>query len=74
MEKLKSNLKNDEKILHGSMTYGKDKVTIDVNMGISMSNEAGSYKDVLKNAHEALKYCSNPKFTSSYLFYKDMRS
>lgn len=74
MEKLKSNLRNDEKILHGSMTYGKDKVAIEVNMGISMSNEAGSFKDVLKNAHEALQYCSNPKFTSSYLFHKDMRS
>jgi len=74
MEKLKSNLKNDERILHANLTYGKEKVSIDVNMGISMSNEAGNPKDVLKNAHEALKYCSNPKFSSSYLFYKDMRS
>lgn len=74
MEKLKSSLKNDERILHASLSYGKEKVAIDVNMGISMSNEAGSPKDVLKNAHEALKYCSNPNFSSSYLFFKDMRS
>ena len=73
MEKLKSNLRNDEKILHAGLTYGKEKVRIDVNMGITMSNEAGSPKDVLKNAHDALNYSLNPKFTSSFLFYKDMR-
>ncbi len=74
MEKLKSNLRNDERILHASLTYGKEKVAIDVNMGISMSSEAGSPKDIIKNAHEALKYSLNPKFQSSFLFYKDMRS
>ena len=73
MEKLKSNLRNDEKILHAGLTYGKEKVRIDVNMGITMSNEAGSPKDILKNAHDALNYSLNPKFTSSFLFYKDMR-
>lgn len=73
MEKLKSNLRNDEKILHAGLNYGKDKVRIDVNMGIIMSNEAGSPKDLLKLAHEALNYSLNPKFSSSYLFYKDMR-
>lgn len=74
MEKLKSNLRNDEKILHANVTYGKDKVDISVNMGICMSNETGSPKDVLKFAHEALNYSLNDKFTSSYLFHKDMRS
>ncbi len=73
MEKLKSNLKNDEKILHASLNYGGEKVAIDVNMGICMSNEVATPKDVVKCAHEALKYCSNPKFTSSYVFHKDMR-
>ena len=74
MEKLKSNLRNDEKILHANLTYGREKVSIDVNMGICMSDEAGSPKDVMRFAHEALLYCSNPKFTSSFLFHKDMRS
>lgn len=73
MEKLKSLLRNDEKILHAGLTYGKDKVKIDVNMGIAMSSEAGTPKDVVKIAHEALNYSLNPKFTSSFLFYKDMR-
>ena len=74
MEKLKSNLKNDEKILHANLSYGRDKVSIDVNMGICMSTEAGNPKDIYRFAHESLEYASNPKFTSSYLFHKDMRS
>ena len=42
-------------------------------MGISRSDDLPSHKDTLKNAKEALKFASNPKFSSNFAFYKDIR-
>ena len=73
MESLKSCLRNEEKILHPSMNYINDKIRIDINMGIVVSNEAPNPSECLKCAKSALNYSLNPKYTSSYVFYKDMR-
>lgn len=73
MEALKSCLRNEEKILHPSMNYINDKIKIDVNMGIVVSNETPTPSECLKCAKSALNYSLNPRYTSSYVFYKDMR-
>lgn len=73
MESLKSCLRNEERILHPSMNYINDKIKIDVNMGIVVSNETPTPSECLKCAKSALNYSLNPRYTSSYVFYKDMK-
>ncbi|MCR5112336.1 MAG: diguanylate cyclase [Acholeplasmatales bacterium] len=74
IETLRTSLRNDEKILHAQLSYVNEKIKIDVNMGLAMSNEAGAPADVLKAAKAALNYSLNPKYTSSYVYYKDMKA
>ena len=73
MDMLKNNLVNGEKMLHVHADYLNQKVDAEVFMGISRSDDLPSHKDTLKNAKEALKFASNPKFSSNFAFYKDIR-
>ncbi|MBQ3253290.1 MAG: diguanylate cyclase [Acholeplasmatales bacterium] len=73
METLKTFLKNDEKILHLTAEYIGQKITADVFMGISYSNDTANPKDALSNAKDALRICSNPQFSSSYAYYRDIK-
>ncbi|MGM9970776.1 MAG: diguanylate cyclase domain-containing protein [Anaeroplasma sp.] len=73
METLKTYLKNDEKILHLTANYIGEKITVDVNMGLSFSNDTINPKDTITNAKDALRICSNPQFSSSYAFYRDVK-
>ena len=73
MDMLKNNLVNGEKMLHVHADYLNQKVDAEVFMGISRSDDLPSHKDTLKNAKEALKFASNPKFSSNFAFYKEHR-
>lgn len=73
METLKGRLRNDEKILHMNIGYINEKIRVDVNMGLVISNEAPNPSEVLRCAKNALMYSLNPKYTSSYVYYKDMK-
>lgn len=71
MDMLKNGLVNGEKILHVSAEYGSIDVNIDVSMGISYSSDANSPSMAIANSKEALRFCSNPKFSSNYVYFKD---
>ena len=71
MDMLKNGLVNGEKILHVSAEYGSIDVKIDVSMGISYSTDANNPQMALANSKEALRFCSNPKFSSNYVYFKD---
>lgn len=73
MEALKNALKNDEKILHISANYANEKISTEVFMGLSYSNDTAARKDTVKNAKDALRICSNPQFKSAYAFYRDVK-
>ena len=72
MEKLKANLRDNEKILHPSADYGKGKVTMDVYLGISFSNDTAIKKETINNAKKALKVALNAQYQSSYAYFKDI--
>ena len=72
MDMLKNGLVNGEKILHVSAEYGSIDVNIDVSMGISYSSDANNPSMALTNSKEALRFCSNPKFSSNYVYFKDI--
>ena len=71
MDMLKNALVNGEKLLHVSAEYGSINVKIEVTMGISYSSDASNPKMALANSKEALRFCSNPKFSSNYVYFKD---
>lgn len=71
MDMLKGALNNGEKILHVGAEYGTLNVKIEVKMGISCSNEASDYKKAINNSKEAFRFCSNPKYSASFAYYKD---
>ena len=73
MEMLKSQLRNDEKILHVSADMAGNKITADIHMGISYSNDTPNPQDALTNAKNALKIASNENYSSSYAFFKDIK-
>lgn len=72
MDMLKNALSNGEKILHVSAEYGSMNVKIDVSMGISYSSDASNPKMALNNSKEALRFASNPKYNSNYVYFKDI--
>lgn len=73
MDMLKNNLMNGEKMLHVHADYIHQRVDTEVYMGIARSDDLPSRKDTLKNAKEALRFCSNPQFSSNFAFYKDIK-
>lgn len=73
MEQLKNSLINNEKLLHINAEYGSMKVKIDVFMGIAYSSEAKDAKDIIIKTNDTLRFCSNPQYTASYAYYKDIR-
>ncbi len=73
METLKAKLRDENKLLHLSFSYGKEKGQIDVNMGIAMSSEAQNADDIIRVTRQALKYSLNENYISSYCYYKDIR-
>ncbi len=73
MDMLKNNLVNGEKMLHVHAEYINQRVDTEVFMGIARSDDLPSHKDTLKNAKDALRFCSNPQFSSNFAFYKDIR-
>ena len=73
MDMLKNNLVNGEKILHSHANYMNDEVKTEVFMGISRCDDHPSHKNVLNNAKEAFRFCSNPQFNSNFAFYKDIK-
>lgn len=73
MEMLKNDLRNEEKILHVKAEYAKEKVSTDIYMGISYSNDTPNPKDTLANAKKALRICSNPQYTSYYAYFRDIK-
>lgn len=73
MDILKSNLNNNEKILHVSANYSNQKIETEVFMGIAYSNDTPNPKDALKNAKQAMKYSCNPQFSSNYAYYRDIK-
>lgn len=72
MEKLKANLRDNEKILHPSCDFGKGKVIMDVYLGISFSNDTPIKKEIINNAKKALKVSLNAQYQSSYAYFKDI--
>lgn len=73
MEALKSNLRNDEKILHLQMEITSEKATLDVFMGIAYSNDTSNPNETLDNAKKALKIAENPTYNSSFAFFRDIK-
>jgi len=73
METLKSQLRNDEKILHVTADMAGEKITTDIYMGISYSNDTPNPKDTISNAKNALKIAMNDGYASSYVYYKDLK-
>lgn len=73
MDMLKNNLVRGEKMLHVHAEFVNQKVETEVFMGIARSDDLPSHKDTLKNAREALRFCSNPQFNSNFAYYKDIR-
>lgn len=73
MEMLKTDLRNEEKILHVKAEYAGEKVSTDIYMGISYSNDTPNPKDTLVNAKRALTICTNPQFTSFYAYFRDVK-
>ena len=73
MDMLKNNLVNGEKILHINAEYVNQRVEAEVFMGVARNDDVPSRKDTLKNAKEALRFCTNPQFNSNFAFYKDIR-
>lgn len=71
MDMLKNALVNGEKILHVSAEYGNTDVKIEVLMGISNSTDAADYKKALLNTKDAFRFCSNPKYSANFAYYKD---
>ncbi len=74
MDMLKNNLVNGEKILHAHANYLSQSVDTEVFMGIARSDDFPSHKDTLKNAKEALRFCSNPKVVGNFAFFKEIRN
>lgn len=70
---LKNNLVKGEKMLHVHAEFVNQEVETEVFMGIARSDDLPSHKDTLKNAKEALRFCSNPQFNSNFAYYKDIR-
>ncbi len=73
MQHLHNDLHNKERILHVTLDYSTKKVQIHANMGICYSSDAKDAKDVTKRTKEALRFCTNPQFNSSYAYYRDIR-
>ena len=73
MEALKASLNNDEKILHVQATFGDNKITNEIKMGISLSNDTINPSDVITNAKQALKIASNEQYQASFAYYKDIK-
>ena len=73
MEMLKSQLRNDEKILHVTADMAGNKITADINMGISYSNDTPNPQDALTNAKNALRIASHENYSSSYAYFKDIK-
>lgn len=72
MDMLKNALVNGEKLLHVAANYGNINVEIEAFMGISYSTDAKNPKACLANSKEALRFCSNPHFSSNYAYFKDI--
>ena len=73
MDVLKSNLNNNEKILHVSANYSNQKIETEVFMGIAYSNDTPNPKDTLKNAKQAMRYSCNPQYSANYAYYRDVK-
>lgn len=73
MESLKTNLRNEEKILHLTAEYAGQKILCDVKMGLTYSNDTTSPKDSINNAKRACKIAQNEQFTSSFAYFRDLR-
>ena len=58
-------------VINVTAEYGSIDVNIDVSMGISYSSDANSPSMAIANSKEALRFCSNPKFSSNYVYFKD---
>ena len=50
-----------------------NRITADIHMGISYSNDTPNPQDALTNAKNALKIASNENYSSSYAFFKDIK-
>ena len=73
MEALKAGLNNEEKLLHVSATFGDKKITSEIKMGISFTNDTMNPSDVITNAYQALKIASNEQYAASFAYYKDIK-
>ena len=73
MEMLKSQLRNDEQILHASANLAGEKINTEIYMGISYSNDTPNPNDALGNAKNSLKIAANDNYSSSYAYFKDIR-
>jgi GGDEF domain-containing protein len=73
MEMLKSQLRNDEQILHASANLAGEKINTEIYMGISYSNDTPNPNDALSNAKNSLKIAANDNYSSSYAYFKDIR-
>lgn len=73
MDMLKNNLINGEKILHLEAEYLDEKITTNVFLGLSFSNDSPNPQDTLKNCQEALRFSTNPQFNSNFAYFKDIK-